>query len=111
MDENNIDYQYLIPANSKRGMLYFGLFTLQDLILFGSGLALTFLLLFVLPVDQLLFAVIAIAPGCICGFLVIPVPNYHNIRTVIRIAYEFYTTRQRFVWKGWCAKDGESNKK
>ena len=102
---------YLIPANSKRGLLYFGLFTLNDLILFGAGLALTFILLYLLPVGNLLFAVIAIAPGIICGFLVIPVPNYHNIRNVIKIAYEFYTTRQRYVWKGWCIRDGEDSKK
>ena len=108
MDENGA---YLIPANSKRGLLYFGLFTLNDFILFGSGIALTFILFYILPVENILFAILAIAPGCICGFLVIPVPNYHNIRNVIKIAYEFYTTRQRFVWKGWCAKDGEGNKK
>lgn len=102
---------YLIPANTKKAMLYFNVFTKTDLILFAIGVTLTFLLFFILPVDQLLFASIAIAPGCICGFLVIPVPNYHNIRNVIKIAYEFYTTRQRFVWKGWCMKDGESDKK
>ena len=107
MDNNS----YLIPANSKRSLLYFGMFTLNDLILFGSGLALTFILLYFLPVGELLYAVLAIAPGVIFGFLVIPVPNYHNIRTVIKIAYEFYTTRQKYVWKGWCLKDGESNKK
>ena len=108
MDEENT---YLIPANSKRGILYFGMFTLNDLILFAAGIALSFILFYILPVDQLLFALIAIAPGCICGFLVIPVPNYHNIRTVIKTAYTFYTTRQRYVWKGWCAKDGEDSKK
>ena len=108
MDEENT---YLIPANSKRGILYFGMFTLNDLILFATGIALSFILFYILPVDQLLFALIAIAPGCICGFLVIPVPNYHNIRTVIKTAYTFYTTRQRYVWKGWCAKDGEDSKK
>ena len=107
----NEDNTYLIPANSKRGSLYFGLFTSNDLILFGVGIAISFLLFYILPVEKLLFAILAIAPGCICGFLVIPVPNYHNIRTVLRLAYEFYTTRQRFVWKGWCAKDGEDSKK
>ena len=106
-DEN----MFLIPANSKRGLLYFGMFTLNDLILFGSGIVLTFILFYVLPVQNIWFAILAIAPGCICGFLVIPVPNYHNIRTVIKTAYDFYTTRQRFVWKGWCVRDGEDSKK
>ena len=106
MNENS----YLIPANSKRGLLYFSAFTLNDLILFGVGIAVSFILFYILPVDKLLFAIIAIAPGMICGFLVIPVPNYHNIRTVIKTAYEFYTTRQRYVWKGWCIRDGEDSK-
>jgi len=102
---------YLIPANSKKSMLYFGLFNKFDLILFGSGITISLLLLMILPVEELLFAIIALAPGVITGILVIPIPNYHNIRTIIRLAYEFYTTRQQYVWKGWCLSDGEENKK
>lgn len=102
---------YLIPANSKKSMLYFGLFNKFDLILFGSGIAISLLLLMILPVEELLFAIIALAPGVITGILVIPIPNYHNIRTIIRLAYEFYTTRQQYVWKGWCLSNGEENKK
>lgn len=102
---------YLIPANSKKSMLYFGLFNKVDLILFGCGITLSLLLLMILPVEELLFAIIALAPGVITGVLVIPIPNYHNIRTIIRLAYEFYTTRQQYVWKGWCLKDGEDSKK
>ena len=108
MNDRNM---YLVPANAKKSMLYFGLFNLADLIIFGAGIVLTFILLLVLPVEDLLYACIAITPGCICGFLVIPVTNYHNVRTIIASAYEFYTTRQRFVWKGWCIQDGEDNKK
>jgi hypothetical protein len=99
--------EYLIPANSKKSMLIFGLFNKFDLILFGSGIAISLLLLLILPVDQLLFAIIALSPGVITGVLVIPIPNYHNIRTIIGLAYEFYTTRQQFIWKGWCFEDGE----
>lgn len=102
---------YLIPANSKKSMLYFGLFNKVDLILFGCGITLSLLLLMILPVEELLFAIIALAPGVITGVLVIPIPNYHNIRTIIRLAYEFYTTRQQYVWKGWCLGDGEDDKK
>lgn len=101
--------EYLIPANSKKSMLIFGLFNKFDLILFGSGIALSLLLLLILPVDELLFAIIALAPGVVTGVLVIPIPNYHNIRTIIGLAYEFYTTRQQFIWKGWCFEDGEDN--
>lgn len=103
--------EYLIPANSKKSMLYFGMFNKFDLILFGTGIGVSLLLLMILPVEELLWAIVALAPGVITGVLVIPVPNYHNIRTIIRLAYEFYTTRQQYVWKGWCLGNGNEDKK
>lgn len=105
-----MDNFYLIPANSKKSMLIFGLFNKFDLILFGSGVALTLLLLLILPVENLVMAIITLTPGLVCSFLVFPIPNYHNVLTIIKSIIEFYTTRQRFVWKGWCLKDGESEK-
>ena len=39
---------YLIPANSKNSLLIFGMFNGFDLILFGSGMFATFILLMVL---------------------------------------------------------------
>ena len=102
---------YLIPANSKKSLFYFELFNKFDLLLFGSGIGLTLLLLVILPVDKLLWAIVALSPGVVTGVLVIPIPNYHNIRTIIKLAYEFYTTRQKFVWKGWCLMDGEESDK
>ncbi len=102
---------YLIPANTKKSLLAFGLFNKFDLILFGSGIALSILLLLVLPVEQLKFAIIAVIPGLVTGFLVFPIPHYHNVLTVIRNAFIFFTTRQQFVWKGWCVRDGEESNK
>ena len=102
---------YLIPANSKKSMLHFGLFTTSDLIIFGVGLVISLLLLMILDVGKLSMALIAIAPGSICGFLVMPIPNYHNIRTFIKLAWEFFTTRQKYIWKGWCFKDEEETSK
>ena len=102
---------YLIPANSKKSMLYFGVFNTFDLIMFCSGVGISLLLLVILPVDILWVAVVAILPGLICGFLVMPVPNYHNIRTIIGLAWEFYTTRQKYIWRGWCFFDGKADKK
>lgn len=103
------DY-YLIPANSKKSMLLFGVFNKFDLILFGSGVALTLLMLLILPIENLVAAIITLTPGLVCSFLVFPIPNYHNVLTIIRSMIEFYTTRQKFVWKGWCVNDGESKK-
>lgn len=102
---------YLIPSNSKKSMLMFGAFNTVDLIIFGCGLGISFLLMMFLPVSDFVFAILAITPGLICGFLVIPIPNYHNIRTVIKNAWIFYTTRQKYIWKGWCFEYGERNKK
>ena len=102
---------YLIPANSKKSMLIFGVFNTFDLILFISGVGVSLLLLMLLPVEDLLWAIVAISPGCICAFLTMPIPNYHNVLTFIKIAVEFYTTRQRYVWKGWCFRNGEDDKK
>ena len=101
---------YLIPANSKKSMLKFGLFTTSDLIIFGTGVGISLLLMMFLPVDKFWIAILAITPGLICGFLVIPIPNYHNIRTVIKNAWNFYTTRQKYIWKGWCFDNGETEK-
>ena len=93
---------FLIPANSKKSMLIFGLFNKVDLIMFGSGLVLTIILLLVLPIEIFWVAIIAVAPGLITGFLVLPVPNYHNMLTVIISAINFLTGRREFIWKGWC---------
>ncbi len=102
---------YLIPANSKKSMLIFNVFNTVDLVLFGTGVAISFLLLMFLPVDQFWVAILAISPGLITGFLVMPIPNYHNVRTVLKEAWEFYTTRQKYIWKGWCFDSGEDRKK
>ena len=101
---------YLIPANTKKSMLYFGLFNKVDLILFGSGIALTLLLLLALPVENLVVSILAISPGLITGFLVFPIPYYHNVRTVIVNVFTFFTSRQQFVWKGWCVTSEEDDK-
>ena len=96
---------YLIPANSKKSLMIFGLFYTFDLILFEIGVSITLLLLLLLPIDQLPIAIIAITPALITGLLVFPVPNYHNILTVLIDLWNFVTTRQKYVWKGWCVKD------
>lgn len=93
---------YLIPANSKKSMMIFGMFYPFDLILFGCGILATMIMVMVLPIGNLTVAVIAVMPAAVTGFLVFPVPNYHNVLTVIITAWTFLTTRQKFVWKGWC---------
>ena len=96
---------FLIPANSKKSMLIFGVFELFDLILFASGIGISVMLLFLVSPSSLTGAMIDIAPALICGFLVMPIPNYHNTRVLLTVVYSFYTRREKFIWKGWCVKD------
>ena len=103
--------QYLIPANTKRGQLILGWFRKFDLMLFGSGILVSLLLLAFLQFDDVISVIIGLAPALITGFLVMPVPNYHNMLNVIVEAYEFLTNRQRYRWKGWCWKSGVIKKR
>jgi len=98
---------YLIPANTKKSMLIFGLFTKGDLTLFLVGIGLTLLLLILLPIEEVVWAIIALLPAAISAFLVMPVPNYYNMRTLITSAITFFINQRKFKWKGWCALDGE----
>ena len=103
--------QYLIPANTKRGQLILGLFRPFDLYLFGAGILITFLLIAFLPLTSTTVTLLCVSPAIITGFLVFPVPYYHNMLTVIMEGYEFITTRQRYRWKGWCYKNVEKRKR
>lgn len=96
---------YLIPANSKKSLLILSAFTPFDLILFACGLGLTFLLLFILSPANVWFALIDLLPAMITGFLVLPIPNYHNTRILLKEMYRYFTNRQKFIWKGWCVRD------
>ena len=93
---------YLIPANTKSGSLIFNIFTKMDLIIFGVGVGLSFILLLVLPGQTLAITLFALAPGLVSSFLVLPIPYYHNVLTVISSLIAFLTERRAFIWKGWC---------
>lgn len=97
---------YLIPANSKKSMLILGFFTPIDLIIFGVGSSITISLLFIFngSVD-LATVVLILLPAIIAAFLVMPVPNYHNIMQLITNIIVYLTGRKRYYWKGWCFKD------
>ena len=101
---------YLIPANTKKSMLIFGMFTKFDLIMFLIGVGISLLLLLILPVEELIMAILALLPAGITAFLVMPVPNYHNMLTLLKSMYNFFTNQRKFKWKGWCAQDGENKK-
>lgn len=102
---------FLIPANSKKSMLIFGVFDIFDLILFASGIGISIILLLIISPSSLIGAIVDIAPALVCGFLVLPIPNYRNTRILIREVYRFYTRREKFIWKGWCVADGSRKEK
>ena len=90
--------QFLIPANSKKSML-----------IFGCGALATVLMLIIIKSSSIPIVVIKLLPLLTTALLVFPVANYHNTLTVLVLIYQFYTTRQKFIWKGWCA-NGTKNK-
>lgn len=101
-----MDGNYLIPANSKRAQLIFSIFRPIDLGIAITGATLTLILFIAIQPESLWWAIVTLTPLLTCAFLVVPVPNYHNILCVIGNIYRFYIAEPReFTWKGWCAKD------
>jgi hypothetical protein len=93
---------YLIPANTKKGMLIFNVFRVPDLILFATGLVTSFVLLTILGANDVASTTIVLAPALICAFLVLPIANYHNVITFLIIILMFLTNQRIYLWKGWC---------
>ncbi len=107
-----MDYNYLVPANSKKQNLIFGFLGPTDAIIAGVGISVSFLLFAIIHSSSLLFSILIMLPALISGFLVFPIPNYHNTRIFIREMYKFYfVNRRKYVWRGWCYKYEQSNNK
>lgn len=102
---------YLIPANTKKGQLIFGVFTPPDLILFGIGVLISVFALLIVGADETLKAIICLMPALITAFLVLPIPNYRNVRTFIESAIRFYTNQRIYKWRGWCLYEQRENRK
>ena len=103
-----MNHNYLIPANSKKSMLILGFFTWIDLIIFGMGCLVTLVLLFFFNSKVEIGALLLIlSPALVSAFLVMPVPNYHNVLQLITNIITFLFKRKRLYWKGWCIRDGE----
>ena len=93
---------YLIPANSKKSMLILSFFNQVDLIIFGTGVGLSFIFLMAIRTNSLLTSILILLPALIASFLVIPIPNQHNVRTFIGNIYSYLVKRKTYYWKGWC---------
>lgn len=93
---------YLVPANAKKGTLWFNIFRPIDAIIFAVGVSLTLGLLLAFADDNILTLIICILPAGITGLLVLPIPNYHNVLCAIQSIIAFYTNPREYEWKGWC---------
>lgn len=101
---------YLIPANSKKSKLILGLFRPIDLGIFLSGVVITLLLIMAGLTKELWQVIVTMLPAGIAAFLVMPVPNYHNMLTVITNVIKFFTGRRTYIWRGWCIHDNDDFK-
>ena len=97
---------FLIPANSKKSMLILGWFTPIDLAIFAVGCTFTLIMLLVfnnkIGIGEM---ILLLSPALVATFLVMPVPNYHNVLQLITNIVMFIFGRKRFYWKGWCVKN------
>lgn len=99
--------RYLIPANSKRSMLIFGLFTPIDLIIFGIGAGLTLLLMMIIKAETIKDLGIILTPLLVTVAMVLPVPNHRNVWQLTANIYNYFSKRRTYYWRGWCVLYGE----
>ena len=105
-----MNYNYLVPANSKKQTLFLGFLGPTDIPILIVGIAVTAILLVLLPLSKLWAVAVAVFPALLAAFLVFPIPNYHNTRIFIREMYRFYfVKRRKYVWRGWCYKYEQSD--
>ena len=94
---------YLVPANAKKGTLIFNLFRPFDLILFGTGVGISLILLLSTSgLNSALMTILSCIPVGVTGLLVLPIPNYHNVLCALQSIIRFFTERRKYYWKGWC---------
>lgn len=102
----------LVPANTKKSILIFGMFRpLPDLLILGIGIAISIILLLRFGDDSTLILLLCSTPMLIGLVLVLPIPNYHNTLCAIQSIVDFYNGRRKFIWKGWCMRDEYKDEK
>lgn len=94
---------YLIPANSKKSLLFMGMFNGTDLWILGTGIVISLIFMFAISDDSLLALVIKIFPIGAAVTMVLPVPYYHNVITFIMEVIAYLQATKEYKWRGWCA--------
>lgn len=98
---------YLIPANSKKGQLILNFFRPVDLLIFGIGCTISFVLLLFFSIGDLWRVILVLSPAAISTLLVAPIPNYHNVLVFITSLYQYLNNRRNYIWKGWCVTNDD----
>ena len=106
-----MNQQYLIPANTKRSMLIFGLFKPIDLIIFLIGAVATVMLVFIIGTDTPTQVLVGLAPLLVATMMVSPIPNHRNLWTFTVNVYTYFTSQRKYRWRGWCMLHGEEHEK
>ena len=70
---------YLIPANSKKSQLIFGMFRGVDLIILLIGASVSLVLMFAISGDNIGIVFIKLLPLALSLLLIVPIPQYHNV--------------------------------
>lgn len=93
---------YLIPANTKKSLLIFGMLRPIDAIILGVGISISVFLLLIFGNAGTIMMLISCLPMLIALILVLPIPNYHNTLVAIQSILNFYNEQRNYKWKGWC---------
>ena len=73
--------------------------------IFALGIGLSIIFFIVLQdFNDLFSSLLKILPACLGGFLVVPVPNYHNVMEFIKDMLKFFFNRRVYRWRGWCVR-------
>ena len=96
---------YLVPANTKKSLLIFGMLRPIDAIILGVGILISVILLIIFSNSGTTTLLISCIPMLISLILVLPIPNYHNTLVALQSLIRFYNERRNYIWKGWCIYD------
>ena len=104
--------QFLIPANTKRGLLILNIFRPIDLAILLTGVIITFILLILCSQFDLdfIWKVLSLIPALTAGTLVYPIENYHNVMVCIGEIIKFYRDNKEYELRGWCVIDEPKRK-
>lgn len=93
----------LVPANTKKSLLVFGMFRpLPDLLILGVGVFITIILLTLVQNAGTLILIACCLPMLVSVILVLPIPNYHNALVAFQCIIRYYQERRNYIWRGWC---------